>query len=215
MAAVRTKICGLTRVEDLRTCLEAGVDAVGINLWSGSRRHVSLADAGRMLHDAGDLPGLLKVGVFVDPTHDEVETARTHLGLDLVQLHGAAPISGYAALGYDYVWVIRGTPDLLELEVPARPPAWVLLDSRAPGYGGAGLRTDWAWARRAVSHLAPLPVWLAGGITPDNAEEALATVEPAGLDVASGAEVAGSAHGEKDPDKIAALVAICQNRSSR
>jgi phosphoribosylanthranilate isomerase len=215
MPAVRLKICGVTRGEDLRACVAAGVDAVGINLWPGSRRHVSLPAAERMLQDAGDLQGLLKVGVFVDPTPNEIGTARHHLDLDLVQLHGDAPIADYAAMGYDYVWVIRGTPDLADLEVPARPPAWILLDSRSPGYGGAGLRTDWEWARRAVLHLAPVPVWLAGGITPENAEEALAAVEPAGLDVASGAEVAGSTHGEKDQAKIAALVAICQNRSSR
>jgi len=215
MAVVRAKICGLTRVEDLRACVAAGVDAVGINLWEGSRRHVSLAAADGMLHDVGDLGGVLKVGVFVDPTPEEIEAAWRRLGLDLIQLHGDAPIADYAALGYDYVWVIRGTAELSGLETPARPPNWVLLDSRAPGYGGTGLRTDWAWARRAVSHFAPLPVWLAGGITPENAREALAAVEPAGLDVASGVEVAGSASGEKDPAKIAALVAICQNRSSR
>lgn len=215
MPVVRLKICGVTRVEDLDACAASGVDAVGVNLWSGSRRHVALPIADRMLHDAGDLGGLLKVGVFVDPTPEELETARRVLALDLVQLHGDAPIADYAALGYDYIWVIRGAPDLAELEVPPRPPAWILLDSRTPGYGGAGLRTDWAWARRAVSHLAPLPVWLAGGITPENAEQALDAVQPAGLDVASGAEVAGAGHGEKNPDKIAALVAICQNRSSR
>jgi len=83
------------------------------------------------------------------------------------------------------------------------------------GYGdntihrGAGLTTDWTWARAAVPRFS-VPVWLAGGITPVNAAAALAAVDPAGLDVASGAELPGASRGEKDRAKIVALLAACR-----
>lgn len=80
-----------------------------------------------------------------------------------------------------------------------------------PGYGGAGQTTDWSWARAAVQRLSPAaPVWLAGGITPDNAAAAISAVAPAGLDVASGAEAADARRGEKDRARIAALLAACR-----
>ena len=95
--------------------------------------------------------------------------------------------------------------------MPAPAPAWALLDALVEGYGGEGRRTDWGWAARAVEALAPLPVWLAGGIDPGNAEAALTSVRPAGLDVATGAERPGGARGTKDATRVAHLAAICQN----
>ncbi|MEZ4454544.1 MAG: hypothetical protein R3B09_34145 [Nannocystaceae bacterium] len=141
---------------------------------------------------------------------DALLEAHARLGLDLVQLHGDAPIARYAALGIPYVWVIRGTPDLDALPLVDPAPTRILLDAAVPGFGGVGVRTDWAWARAAVRRLAPAPVWLAGGITPENAAAAIAEVDPAGLDVASGSERAGATRGEKDREKIAALIAACR-----
>lgn len=206
--AVALKICGVTRSEDLEVCRSLGVDAVGINLWPGSRRGLTREAAARLLERAGP-GGPLRVGVFVDAGPQEVLEIQRALGLDAVQLHGDAPIEPYAALGIPYVWVLRGTPDLEQMFVPEPAPAWILLDAHVAGYGGAGRRTDWAWAQRAVKALAPIPVWLAGGIDPGNAAQALAAVQPAGLDVASGAE---RAPGEKDPDEIAALLSVCRAR---
>ena len=203
------KICGVTRARDLVACRDLGVDAVGVNLWLGSRRGLSLAQARAMLAEAGPLGAVCKVGVFVDAGVDEVARARRELGLDLVQLHGDLP-PRRAGDGGPYVWVVRGTPELEALRIPSPAPTWVLLDAAVVGFGGAGARTDWSWAARAVAHLAPLPVWLAGGITPQNAVSALATVGPAGLDVASGAELPGATRGEKDPARIAALVRACK-----
>jgi phosphoribosylanthranilate isomerase len=140
-----------------------------------------------------------------------VREAVATLQLDAVQLHGDADPSPIAATGIPWVMVVRGTPALAQLRPPAPAPQWILLDARVQGYGGAGATTDWSWAAAAVRHLAPLPVWLAGGIDPKNAASALDTVGPAGLDVASGAE---SAPGIKDAARVAALAAICKNRSS-
>ncbi len=197
------KICGLTRADDLAHCDRAGVDAVGINLWSGSRRGLSIPEAARLLAGTG---GAQRVGVFVDFTPHQAQDAARTLGLDLLQPHGDAPPQAFAELGWPWVWVVRGTPELQTLRVPTPTPAWVLLDAAVPGFGGAGVRTDWDWAAKAVRALAPVPVWLAGGIDPDNAATALTRVNPAGLDVASGAEAPGATRGAKDPARIDALL---------
>lgn len=204
----KLKICGVTRPADLAACIELGVDSVGINLWSGSRRGLSLAEAAALLRDV--MPargGPERVGVFVNPDRDFLRRAHETLGLDLVQVIDDDPDAPSPTL--PYTWVIRGTPPLESLVLPSPTPARVLLDAVAPGYGGAGLATDWLWAGVAVPRFA-VPVWLAGGITPENAAAALAAVRPSGLDVASGAELAGASRGEKDRAKIAALLAICR-----
>lgn len=204
----KLKICGVTRPADLAACVELGVDSVGINLWSGSRRGLALAEAVALLRDAMPARGGPElVGVFVNPEPDELRRAYEALALDLVQVIHDDPDAAPPAL--PFTWVIRGTPPLVSLQLPSPTPARVLLDAVAPGYGGAGLQTDWVWAGAAVPRFS-VPVWLAGGITPTNAAAALAAVGPAGLDVASGAELAGASRGEKDREKIAALLAACR-----
>jgi phosphoribosylanthranilate isomerase len=212
-APITLKICGVTHPDDVEACLAHGVGAIGLNLWAGSKRALTLEEAAALaerVHDDGaaDRPRL--VGVFVDAPPAAIGHAFAHLHLDLVQPHGDAPIEPVAALGLPYVWVIRGTPSLAALRVPDPPPAWILLDAHVPGFGGQGATTDWTWAAAAVRALAPRPVWLAGGITPANAARALALVQPAGLDVASGAERVGNPR-RKDPAAIAALASICKN----
>ncbi len=200
----RLKVCGITRREDLEICDALGVDAVGINFWSRSKRAVSVAHAAALLERT---TGAQRVGVFVDHTPSDVLEIATSLKLDAIQPHGDGAAEPFAALGLPWVWVIRGTPDLATLTVPRPAPAWILLDAAVAGYGGAGAKTDWAWAAVAVQTLAPHPVWLAGGITPENAAQALAQVHPVGLDVASGSEVLGAKRGEKDPARVRALLA--------
>jgi phosphoribosylanthranilate isomerase len=197
------KVCGITRRSDLLDCDALGVDAVGINLWPGSKRGVSPEEAAALLRGT---TGGKRVGVFVERTPSEVAAIAKALKLDAIQPHGDASPEPYAALGIPWVWVVRGTPPLETLRVPEPLPCWVLLDAAVPGYGGAGARTDWGWAARAVQALRPLPVWLAGGITVDNIEDALVQVAPAGIDVASGSETVGATRGEKDRTRIEAML---------
>ena len=212
--ATRLKICGIVRAEDLQACIELGVDAVGINLWAGSRRHVTLARASELLAELGLSAGARPpggpriVGVFVDPDADELARACEMLALDAVQLHGERTIAAYPSVTTPWIRVVRGTPARVDLDAVA--PAWTLLDAAVPGFGGAGVQTDWTWATDVVRQLAPHPVWLAGGLGPDNAAAAIDRVAPAGIDVASGAELGGSAPaGWKSRERIAALVSIC------
>jgi len=208
------KICGVTHPDDLDVCLAHRVPAIGLNLWPGSKRALTFEQAALLAlrARAGAEPPTL-VAVMVDPTEAEVHRAFDELAVDLVQPHGDAPIERYARLGRPYAWVIRGTPELASLRPPSPAPAWILLDARVDGFGGQGVTTDWSWAARAVTALCPVPVWLAGGITPDNAASALAQVRPAGLDVASGAERPDDPR-RKDPAAIAALASICKNPSA-
>ncbi len=210
MPGTKLKVCGLTRVEDLVACAELGVDAIGLNLWARSRRGVSLAAARELVARAPTSSHRpLRVGVFVDADAGFMRTAFQELELDYIQPHDDGDPLVYSLLGLPWIWVVRGTPDLDALKVPDPAPAWILLDAMVPGYGGAGKRTDWDWAARAVERLAPVPVWLAGGIRPSNAAEAIAKVKPAGIDVASGAEAPGAVGGQKDRGRIEALVRAC------
>lgn len=202
------KVCGITREGDLRDCEALGVEAVGINLWRGSPRGLSLDAAADLL---ARVPGRsLRVGVFCEASPGEVERAAVRLGLDAVQIHDDQPKAPFAAIGLPWIWVVRGTPELATLAMPTPAPLWILLDAHVPGYGGAGQPTDWDWAARAVQALAPVPVWLSGGLRPDNASAAITRVRPAGLDVASGVEAPGGRPGAKDRERVAALLRACR-----
>jgi len=211
------KICGVTRLDDVAACRAAGVDVIGLNFWSGSKRVVTLEQAKRLREAArvpGTSPPLRVVGVFVDHSPAQVRSIVDRVALDYVQPHGDGAPDAFAALGFPWIWVVRGTPELASLRVPTPAPSWVLLDAHVAAFGGVGAQTDWAWAAEAVRALAPMPVWLAGGITPDNADRARACVAPAGLDVASGAESPRGVGGTKDAERIARLASICHNRAS-
>jgi phosphoribosylanthranilate isomerase len=196
----KVKVCGLTRAEDVRTCVEAGVDAVGFNFWPQSRRYLTL-DAAEKL--AATVPHhVLRVGVFVRAPPAEVRAAVERVRLGAVQLHGDEDPQDYTGVGAPLWQVVRITgPESLP-GMPSRAAAAVLLDAHIEGHGGGGRRFDWAlvpWVRAWR-----LPVWLAGGLTPENVGEAIARAAPDGVDVASGVE---SSPGVKDAARVAAFVA--------
>lgn len=194
----RVKVCGITRLEDALACVEAGVDAVGFNLWPGSKRYLPLEGAAGI---AARLPsGLLRVGVFVRPTPEQVRTAVGALGLGAVQLHGDEDPADYAGVGAALWQVLRIESSL---PVTVSPHASeLLLDARVDGFGGSGRRFDWSLARGARRFARP--VWVAGGLSPENVGQVIRQAAPAGVDVASGVE---SAPGLKDRARIRALVA--------
>jgi phosphoribosylanthranilate isomerase len=187
---VRVKICGVTRLEDGLAAARLGADAVGFNFWPRSKRYVAPAAAAAIV---ARLPAAVATfGVFVDPTRAELEEALAVSGVGVAQLHGDEPPALCLGLGVPVVKAIRVRDgrDLAQLasyEVRA-----FLLDSASAGYGGSGERFDWALAAEAAREL---PVLLAGGLTAENVAEAVRTVRPLGVDVASGVE---SSPGVKD-----------------
>lgn len=209
-ASVSLKICGVTTRADADRLVALGVDALGVNFWPLSKRYLAPAHAGWLADLAGQI---LRVGVFVnEPAALPLRLIRDGL-LDVVQLHGDetpeetaiyqdAGVPFFKALG------VRTPHDLARAaEYGARA---ILLDAYAPGvYGGTGATFDWTAASAFKSRHPELPLVLAGGIVPENAARAAATVRPAALDVASGAELTP---GHKDFTKVAALLAALRHR---
>lgn len=194
---VAVKICGVTRPEDAALAAALGARYVGLNFWPGSKRFVSV-DEGRAIARAVP-PGVLKVGVFVNASADDIELVAMQVGLDLVQLHGDETPEECAALPLRWLRALRmgGAADLDALASYPGAEA-ILLDAPSAGYGGSGRTFDWSLAARAVA-VSSRPIFLAGGLTPDNVAAAVAAVHPFAVDVAGGVE---SAPGIKDPDKL-------------
>ncbi len=197
--SVRVKICGVTRVEDALAAVRLGADALGLNFWPRSKRFVA-PEAARAIVRALP-PFVAAVGVFVDPTRDEVLRAVDASGVRTVQLHGDEPPALCAALPLPVVKAIRVADAHSLAAIASYEVSAFLLDSASPGYGGSGQGFDWALAAEAAS---AVRVVLAGGLHPGNVAEAVRTVRPYAVDVASGVE---SAPGIKDEEKMRRFIA--------
>ena len=201
MSRLIVKICGVTTPGDADLIVAAGADAIGVNLWPGSKRYVTPEAARDIL--AVVPAGILKVGVFVDAPDDEVEHQIAELGLDRAQLHGDEAPAHFGRLDRRLIRVVR-VRDAASFDAEAGwSPAMWLYDAFVDGYGGGGVAAPWpliaAHARR--------PYLLAGGLTPDNVADAIAATRPDGVDVASGVE---SSARKKDPAKVAAFIAAAR-----
>jgi phosphoribosylanthranilate isomerase len=189
------KICGMTRIEDAIHAVCVGATAIGFVFWKESPRYIEPERAGEI---AAALPPSVKaVGVFVNETVERIrETARI-AGLRMVQLHGDEPPAYVDRIEQPVIRAVSlDTVEETAWTWPAE--TLLLLDSTDPLRSGGGRRSvDWP---RAALATRGRRVVLAGGLTPDNIEEAILTVRPIGVDVSSGVE---SAPGVKDLDKVA------------
>jgi len=198
MARLFVKICGVTTAEDAAMAVAAGADAIGVNFWPGSKRHVTLADARDVL--AAVPAGVLKVGVFVDAPVEEVERHLDELELDRAQLHGDESPALFDRLDRRLIRVVRVRDESsFDGEAGWSPALW-LYDAYVESFGGAGVVAPWS----LIAARARRPFLLAGGLTPDNVAKAVAQTRPDGVDVASGVE---SSARKKDPAKVAAFIA--------
>jgi phosphoribosylanthranilate isomerase len=199
------KICGVTTLDDALACVDAGADAVGFNFWPRSKRHVTVEAAAAIAKRLP--PSVRTLGVFVDPTADEVDRAFASGAIDLAQLHGDEPPAFCAGFGGRYVKALR----LRDAASLARLADYgcdlVLVDADSAGYGGSGQRADVGLAAQAARLRR---VILAGGLTPDNVAEAVRAVRPWGVDVAGGVE---REPGVKDWIKVAAFVSAAKRAS--
>ncbi|HEY2368016.1 MAG TPA: phosphoribosylanthranilate isomerase [Polyangiaceae bacterium] len=178
------KICGVTNVEDARMCADEGADAIGINFVPASKRVVSEDDA-RAIADA--VRGrVLIVGVVADLDVDAMTSLRDRVGLECLQLHGDEPPDALAALLPHAYKAIRVTSAADVARADAYGGDYVLLDGPA---GGSGKAFDWSIARALAARRR---VTLAGGLRPENVEDAIRVVSPYCVDVASGVELAGN-----------------------
>lgn len=202
------KICGVTRRGEAEKMAVMGVHAVGFNFWSCSKRYL---DPSANLWIKGLAGSILRVGVFVNEVGDLPYRLFGEGMIDVVQLHGDETpevVAGFRKAGIPVIKAV-GVKNVSDIDAAGSYGAdAVLLDAHAPKvFGGTGETFDWGLANAFRQSFPVIPMILAGGITPDNAEQAVAEVRPAALDVASGAELSP---GVKDFGKVAALLAACK-----
>jgi phosphoribosylanthranilate isomerase len=199
--AVRVKICGITRLQDLHAACEAGADALGFVFYEKSPRHVSIATATALVRELP--PFVQSVGLFVNAEPAFIEAVLQAVPLDLLQFHGDESAADCMRYGRPYIKAVRVTPstDLLKCAADFETARGLLLDAYVPGVpGGTGERFDWS----LIPPDLPKPVILSGGLTPDNVAEAVQRVRPWAVDVSSGVE---AAKGIKDPHHVAQFIA--------
>jgi phosphoribosylanthranilate isomerase len=192
---VIAKVCGMTRVSDALHAVQHGATALGFVFWPRSPRYIDPFRAASIINE---LPATVTaVGVFVNQPVDDIQRIVVTTGVTAVQLHGDEPPAYAVALGWP-VWravALHRADDTL-CSWPASTT--FLLDAHdAIRRGGTGRTIDWHAAAQVA---ATRRVILAGGLTPDNVQDAIETVRPEGVDVSSGVE---DAPGVKNPDKVA------------
>lgn len=194
---VRVKICGIRTVEAALAAVEAGVDALGF-VFTASPRQVTPREAGRII---AQLPPFIStVGVFVDASRQEVREVAGACHLDVLQFHGEEPPEYCRGWPQQVVKGFRVRDDSVMAQISRYEAAACLLDAYVPGRpGGTGQSFDWDLARQAGERYRLI---LAGGITPENVEQAVRQARPYAIDVSSGVETDGA----KDPQKIRALL---------
>ena len=194
------KICGLTTEADAVQAAAAGATALGVVFAPSSPRCVS-ADRARDIVEA--VPASVPVvGVFVNAPLEEIVAVVAHTGIRIVQLHGDEPQQYAVALKMP---LLRAA-GVDGLDVDAWPTATLVLDAMSDAArGGTGRRVDW---HKAAAVAGRRKTVLAGGLTPGNVAEAIATVRPFGVDVSSGVEMAP---GRKDPEKVSRFLEAAKN----
>jgi len=224
------KICGITTAADARLVGAAGADAVGLNFVAGSPRRLEFAMAREV---AAAVPrGVLKVGVFAGVSAVEVRRIVEAVGIDAVQLHGHLfPDGGAVVDPPELCAALAGIPVIRTVRVDAvgadafatarrwlavaaaagAAPALALVDAAVPRgaaagqLGGTGAVADWTRIRAAAA--LPVPLVLAGGLTPGNVAAAITASGCRAVDVAGGVE---SRPGVKDPAVVRAFVAAAR-----
>jgi phosphoribosylanthranilate isomerase len=198
----KVKICGITNLEDALHAVECGADMLGFNFYTGSKRYIAPAVAAEIVRAVSD-SSVEHFGVFVNADVAEVAKIAHHVGLNAVQLHGDETPEIVEDVtrslpGLLVVKAVRVGGSLALRAAAAYAVDHVLLDGEAgASFGGAGQAFDWELARGVEGMI------LAGGLTPHNVAEAIRTLRPHAVDVASGVE---SWPGKKDPEKVAAFI---------
>ncbi|MGD0621269.1 MAG: phosphoribosylanthranilate isomerase [Thermacetogeniaceae bacterium] len=193
----RVKICGITTLDAALAAVEFGADALGF-VFAPSPRRVTPQDAERIIRELP--PFVSKVGVFVDAPRQEALEIAGDCRLDVLQFHGGEAPDYCRGWQQQVVKAFRVRDGSVLEQMGTYDVAACLLDAYVPGRaGGTGQRFDWDLARQAGERRR---IILAGGITPDNVEQAVRQARPYAIDVSSGVETGGV----KDTEKIRALL---------
>ncbi|WP_374439606.1 phosphoribosylanthranilate isomerase [Pseudomonas panipatensis] len=204
MAAVRIKICGITRVEDALAAAEAGADAIGLVFYAKSPRAVSVQQARAIV--AALPPFVTSVGLFVDASRCELGEILDAVPLDMLQFHGNETAEACSGYHRPYLKALRVKPgdDIAARAAEYPGAAGILLDTYVEGVpGGTGAAFDWS----LIPHDLRRPLVLAGGLHAGNVRQAIRQVRPYAVDVSGGVE---ASKGIKDAEKIRAFIRQCR-----
>ena len=195
----RIKFCGINKQSDFAYAVALGADAVGLVFHEASPRYIAVDKARILLQKAA---GLIKVvGLFMDASHKVIEHVISRINIDYIQFHGAESAEFCTSFAVPYIKAIpMGDEAQAEemIEAHRNSADILLLDGHRVGTpGGQGVAFDW----RDLSKIG-VPVFIAGGLTPENIEQAIVQCRPQGVDVSSGVE---STVGVKDHGKMKAF----------
>ncbi|MEI4768177.1 phosphoribosylanthranilate isomerase [Psychrobacillus sp. FJAT-51614] len=186
----KVKICGLMKSEDVKAAIEAGADAVGF-VFAPSKREITIELAKELAKEVPE--GVLKVGVFVNPTTQELENAVREVPLDYVQYHGIETPEFIQAHNYPSIKALSVRKEEDVERAKQYNTQYFLFD--APR-AGSGITFDWQLMKG--HDFEQEKVILAGGLNPTNVKEAINRVKPYMVDVSSGVEI----NGKKDSKLI-------------
>ena len=205
---IHVKICGITNLDDALAAVDCVADYLGFNFYPLSPRFIEPPRCARISETLRQrYPQVRLVGVFVNAPVDQVQATLQNCGLHLAQMHGDETPDILAALaGWAYK-ALRSIPEenMAGFIRHAQPFPRLLLDANVTGaFGGTGKTADWAAAAALAKQY---PIFLAGGLKPENVAEAIARVKPWGVDTASGVE---AAPGRKDPLKLKLFIHLAR-----
>ena len=212
---VQAKICGINDATAMRIAVAAGAQFVGLVFYPPSPRALGPDEAATLAALVPD--EITRVGLFVDPDDDQIDSVRAKVALDMLQLHGSEPPQRCSELREH-----TGLPVMKAIKVADRNDIatasdylglidWLMFDAKTPRDmegalpGGNALSFDWTLLSGQTW---PVPWMLAGGISPDNVVAAVQASGASVVDVSSGVE---SGPGRKDPAKIEAFLHALQN----
>ncbi|WP_339532371.1 phosphoribosylanthranilate isomerase [Pseudomonas mucidolens] len=200
MSAVRSKICGITRMEDALAAVEAGADAIGFVFYAKSPRAVTAQHARAII--AGLPPFVTTVGLFVNASACELNETLDAVPLDLLQFHGDETPEQCEGYHRPYIKALRvkAGDDIAGSCAVYAGASGILLDAYVDGVpGGTGQAFDWSLIPTGLNK----PIILAGGLSADNVAQAIAQVRPYAVDVSGGVE---QSKGIKDHARIQAFM---------
>ncbi|NMZ23266.1 phosphoribosylanthranilate isomerase [Pseudomonas proteolytica] len=207
MSGVRSKICGITRMEDALAAVEAGADAIGFVFYAKSPRAVTVQQARAII--AGLPPFVTTVGLFVNASACELNETLDAVPLDLLQFHGDETPDECAGYHRPYIKALRvkAGDDIAASCAAYAGASGILLDAYVEGIpGGTGEAFDWSLIPQGLSK----PIILAGGLCAENVARAIAQVRPYAVDVSGGVE---QGKGIKDSAKIRAFMQAVRSSS--
>jgi phosphoribosylanthranilate isomerase len=209
MVRTRVKICGITREQDATAAVQLGADALGLVFYPKSPRHVTLAQARNVAIAVA--PFVTVTGLFVNASEDHIRDVLANVPLGLLQFHGQETNEQCNCFGLPFIKSIamQRETDLLSLMSGYPDAAGFLLDAWQPElHGGGGVAFDW----QQVPEVIPVPIILAGGLTPGNVATAIGSLQPYAVDVSTGVEVD---KGIKSREKIEAFMREVRNSEAR